>query len=288
MWLIFSLLAAVCFGTRGILYQWTSQKPMNRNLMLFGTFFTGSLVSLLFSLLFHSQWSTGVWMGVVMGVLSFCANGSMVKGFTVGKASLVAVLTALPPIVVVILAYFFWGEKLSLLQFLAFALIVGGVIMIRYSNDISLKHLQGAGWAMLATLFFGLNDLSGKQSTLLGADTFLTAFCMFTTGAICFAAWWLIDRRRPVIPTKASETSWTNKRTFLWGMVVGTTNVSGMFFILTAFKYGVTGLVSAVVAVNVLIILIYSRIFVKDKISRLELAGMITAILGILVIRIFQ
>ncbi len=288
MWLLLALSAAMCFGFRGVLYQWSSQKPMNRNLMLFGTFFTGTIVSLLFVLIFESEWTSGVWLGIVMGLLSFAGNGSMVKGFAVGKASLVAVLTALPPVVVIVMAFLLFGERLNWQQAIAFVCIVGGVIMIRYSNDLSWKQLNGAGWALLATLFFGFNDVTGKLSTLYEADIFLTSFWMFATGAVCFAVWWLIERRRPFFLTSLDQTAWPNKITFLWGMVVGLTNVSGMFFILNAFKYGVTGLVSAVVAVNVVIILLYSRFFVKDKVSRLELFGMIVALTGIMVIRIFQ
>ena len=37
MWLAYAALAAVCFGFRGILYQWTSQKRIERNLMPTGT-----------------------------------------------------------------------------------------------------------------------------------------------------------------------------------------------------------------------------------------------------------
>ena len=39
MWIIYALLAALFFGTRGVMYQWTSQKNLDRNLMLFGVFF---------------------------------------------------------------------------------------------------------------------------------------------------------------------------------------------------------------------------------------------------------
>ena len=46
MWLLFAGFSAIAFGLRGILYHWTSQKPINRNLMLLGVFSTGVILSL--------------------------------------------------------------------------------------------------------------------------------------------------------------------------------------------------------------------------------------------------
>ncbi|MNP60896.1 hypothetical protein D3C76_1560240 [compost metagenome] len=87
-----------------------------------------------------------------------------------------------------------------------------------------------------------------------------------------------------VPPMKGSH--WTERRTFLWGMLIGLTNFFGMIFIISAFEYGVTSLVSAVVAINVLIILLYTRVFVKVKFSRLEVTGMAVSLIGILALRL--
>lgn len=70
-------------------------------------------------------------------------------------------------------------------------------------------------------------------------------------------------------------------------MAIGFTNFFGMILIITAFKYGITGLVSAVVAMNVLLILLYTRIFVKEKFRRLEVIGMSICIVGMIALRIF-
>lgn len=82
-------------------------------------------------------------IGVQMGLFSFGANASMFKGFAVGKASLVAILTGLPSVVVVFVAYLIWDERLNIMQFLAFVIIVIGILVVRYSNDITLKICKG-------------------------------------------------------------------------------------------------------------------------------------------------
>lgn len=303
MWLTFSILAAFCFGLRGILYHWTSQQPLSRNLLLFGTFTSGAIINLAGAIMFSSEWTTACLVGVMMGLFSFGANASMFKGFAEGKASLVAILTALPPVFVVILALVFWNEQPQVMQWISFVIIVSGILLVRYSNDITLRNLQGAQWGLLAMILFAFNDLSGKWSTILSAELFPTMFFMFITGSICFGVWWMRDRRAEMQRRQqlaaaagqgsnsyiaaAQEASWSISKTFVVGLGVGITNAVGMMLLLTAFDLGKTGLVSAVSASSVLIVLLYTRFVVKEKFSRAEVAGISIAFAGIIIMRLF-
>ncbi len=288
MWIIYALLAALFFGIRGILYQWTSQKNLNRNLMLFGVFFVGFIISAISMYILDQQWYawTDVCVGLALGMGSFAANAALHKGFSVGKASLISILSGLPPLFVVLLAFLFWNETLTTQQLIGFIVIFVGLYTIRYSNDISFSNLQGAQWGLLAALFFAFNDLLGKQSTRLDADMFATLTLMFGLGSCLFALSWF--KNRNVIAYEDSETQprWSDIRTFSCGLVVGLTNFAGMMAILSAFAIGAAGLVSAVSAMNILIILLYSRIFLKESFSRQELLGLTAALVGILILRL--
>jgi len=300
MWIVYALVAAVIFGLRGVLYHWTSQRGLDRNLMLFGVFFTGVVVSLAFSLIERPAWTLPSLIGIGMGTFSFISNSSLYKGFAVGKASLVAFLTALPPALVVLFAYLLWGESLNGWQWAAFIALFAGVVMIRYSNDLSLRNLQGAQWGLLAMFCFAVTDLMSKQSTLAGADTLPTMFFMFATGSALFGVSWLLSRRRATaggsmvrsgsaVPSRAAgagPSGWSNGKTFLWGMAVGLTNAVGMIFILKAFALGKAGLVSAIGAMNILVILAYSRFFLKISLSKLEFGGILVAVAGIALLRV--
>jgi drug/metabolite transporter (DMT)-like permease len=286
MWLLFSVLAAMCFGLRGILYHWTSQQSLNRNVLLCGTFAMGAIVSLICALIWQQEWHISALIGIQMGLFSFGANASMFKGFAVGKASLVAILTGLPSVVVVLFAYILWGERLNFLQLFAFVVIVVGILFVRYSNDITLANLQGAGWGVIALFLFAGNDLSSKWTTLVHAALFPTLFYMFTTGTICFAIWWWRDKKQGSAQRATVNNKWTEGRTFLLGMAIGITNVVGMIMIIHGFAHGKTGLVSAVVALNVLIMLLYTRFILRDKFSKLEQSGLAIAMVGMLMMKL--
>ncbi|MFX3636780.1 MAG: EamA family transporter [Candidatus Pristimantibacillus sp.] len=309
IWLVYSILAACSFGMRGILYHWTSQQPLSRNALLCGTFFSGAVISLICAIATGQQWTLSALIGIQMGLFSFGANASMFKGFAVGKASLVAILTALPSVVVVIVAFAMWGETLNMMQFAAFAVIIAGVLLVRYSNDLSMKNLQGAQWGLLAMLLFAANDLSGKWSTMMEAPMFPTLVYMFASGTVCFGLWWLKDKKAEqtqaalagkrlnasegsgekavIASVNESPARWSSKRTFMTGMAVGITNAVGMMLIITAFDHGKAGLVSAVTALNVLIVLLYTRFVVKERFTRLETIGISTAFAGILFMRLY-
>ncbi|GIP33954.1 EamA family transporter [Paenibacillus sp. J2TS4] len=291
MWLVYASLACLFFGMRGILYQWTSQKPLDRNLLLFGVYLSGTLIAVGLSLILQPEWSPAVWIGLLMGVFSFTANAAMYKGFAVGKASLIAILAGLPPVVVVIMAYALWGEALTWGQGAAFLVIISGILLIRYSSDLSLSNLKGVQWGIITLISFGITDVASKQAMLWGGETIPTLVVMYATGMVLFFVSWLLSlkkTRAQAAQASNEETvpSWSFSKTILWGLVVGISNISGMLLILPAFKYGVTGLVSAVVAMNVLIILFYARLFLKEKFNKQETAGIVFAFCGMILLRL--
>lgn len=333
MWIAYASAAAICFGLRGILYQWTSQKPLDRSLMLLGVYLFGTIVSLTATSITGQPWTQGALMGLVMGLFSYISNASMYKGFAVGKTSLVAIITALPAVVVIAGAYVLWQETLNFGQIIAFVVILSGIVMIRYSNELSFSNLNGVQWAIIAMLGFAVTDLSSKQATIWSGFTFPTLALMYGTGTALFFSTWLRsvlkarsakelseagrsfqlaaaeaavsklagedgqgrkavlqagadDEGKPAILPYAADVRWSNGKTLLWGMVVGTTNISGMVLLMPAFKYGVTGLVSAISAMSVVLILLYARFILRDPFSRMETAGALLTLAGIIVLRL--
>ena len=291
MWIVFALLASLFFGIRGIMYQWTSQEKINRNLLLFGVFFVGFIISLSGMIIFEQQWYgwPDVAVGLALGIGSFAGNAFLHKGFSVGKTAIISILSGLTPLFVLVFAFLLWQETLTPLQLFGFCIIFIGLYIIRYSNDISINNLQGAQWGLLAALFFSFNDLLSKQSTRLEADTFATLTAMFSFGSLLFAISWLTSRKQD-LPVSSKNNNlqphWSGIKTFSAGLFIGLTNVAGMFSLISAFATGTTGLVSAISGMNILIILLYSRLVLKDSFTRQELIGLTTAFIGVIVLRL--
>jgi drug/metabolite transporter (DMT)-like permease len=160
MWLTLALAATVVFGLRGILYHWSALQPIDRNLVLLGTFATGALVCLSLGFILDQTWTGGSLVGLLMGLFTFGANMSVYQGFAAGKSSLPALFTSMSPVPVLLVSFLLWGETVNVRQLIAFIIIVTGVVLIRYAGRQSLQRLQGMRWGLLALLFFALGDLS--------------------------------------------------------------------------------------------------------------------------------
>ncbi|MDF2936722.1 MAG: hypothetical protein K0Q90_2095 [Paenibacillaceae bacterium] len=303
MWLLLAASAAVCFGLRGILYQWTSRQPADRNVLLFGVYACGAVVALGLNVFWGQSWTAGALVGIAMGLFSFVSNSAMHKGFAVGKASLVALLVGLPPLIVVLAAMLLWDEHLSMGQTLCFVVILGGGLLVKSAGGLSLRNMEGAQWGLLAMVTFAFTDLSSKQAALSGGETLPTLVLMYVTGSLLFAITAVFERKRQqagaaheAATLARKETAaaaeekqaprWSLSKTFGVGMAVGVTNISGMILMMPAMKMGVTGLVSAIIALNALIIMLYAWTILRERVKPLELAGMILAFAGVLALRL--
>jgi len=196
MWLWFATAAAVVFGIRGILYHWSAHQPIDRNLVLLGTFAFGTLVCLILALAFRQSWTDGSLYGLLMGLLTFGANLSMYKAFADGRSSLPALFMSLAPVPVLMYAFLVWGETLNIRQWIAFFIILVGVVFLRYSGRQSLRRLQGIKWGLSAMLFYAACDLANKQASFAGGEPFTTLTYMFFVASVMFGSWWRAGRNR--------------------------------------------------------------------------------------------
>lgn len=298
MWFVLAIGAALCFGLRGVLYQWTSQRPVEQSILLFGVYVSGALISMGINLYFNQPWNFEVWLGAFMGIFSFIANAAMFKGYAVGKASIIAIFTGFPPVVVALSAYILWGESLNIIQMIGFIILILSLFVIRYDREFKVGKLQGLKWGLLTMFFFGLTDVSSKQATLLEAKTLPVLTMMYGTGALGFAGLYLwngwkssrdnIEDGKLKIATNGRTTSrlWTKRRTLIWGLFIGISNVAGMVFLISAFRLGTTSLVSAISSMNIVIVLLYARIYLKERLGLRVGIGLTLALVGVLVLRL--
>lgn len=308
MWFMFAIAASACFGIRGILYQWTSQRPVERNLLFVGVYLSGVIVSLLLNWQAKQPWNEGIELGVLMGIFSFAANASLYRGYEVGRASVVAFFSALSPLVVVLAAYLLWSEAPGVIQGIGFGIVVLALVIVRYGQDLRSGQLRGWGWGTLAMLLYSFTDLSSKQSVLVGASMLPVLTMMFVTGTVLFLGMYVVDQVRKsrgnnevgagTDPEKqqtasATRTStrtpaavWSIPHTLSWGMTVGLTNIAGMVLMLNALQEGITGIVSAITAMSVIVVILYARFYLKETMSRREALGILLAFAGIVVLRL--
>lgn len=131
-WLTLSLIAMMCWGVWSLL-----TKVAFDHFNWYQVLITTSLVSILTSLLLYFHFrpafnihSPGFFYAVFAGVASSIAVVAFYMALSRGKATIIVPLTALYPVVTIILSRLFLHERTTLLQSLGIALAIIAILLI--------------------------------------------------------------------------------------------------------------------------------------------------------------
>ncbi|WP_145146174.1 DMT family transporter [Paenibacillus xylanexedens] len=296
MWFVAAIGAAFFFGLRGILYQWTSQRSIDRNLLFIGIYISSTILVLILNSILNQPWSKGIWFGLLMGIFSFLANTFSHKGYAVGRASVIAFFSSLTPVLVVLFAALLWGEALTPSQLTGFSIITLSLIIVRYRKDTQGGNkYRGWQFGFLSIIFYSFTDLSSKQSLLEEASILPVLTTMFATSTVLFSGAYFIKKSsldsleqesspKPI----QNDTYWTNFNILLLGTGIGLVNVLAMILKLVAFDSGVTGVVSSIIGLSIVVILLYARVHLKEAMTRTEISGVVIALIGVIVLKWVQ
>jgi transporter family protein len=136
-WLFYALMATLCWGVVGLLQKLGTNRISPRSLLIWLVVgFTALL-----PLLWHGGALTGLgWRTLSIGLLSGAANGlgswALFEALERGaKASVAVPLTALYPLVTIVLARTFLAEALTFRQWIGIAMAVAGGAMLSYEAE---------------------------------------------------------------------------------------------------------------------------------------------------------
>jgi uncharacterized membrane protein len=220
--------------------------------------------------MFAHPWAAFV--GVLLGAVNAAATLCLYKGFEVGRLSIVSPIASTAPVVAILLAVAFLGEDLTLQRLVAISLVMLGVILVSIQasgKNVSEQLAKGTAYAILfmllgGTLLFGLKPVSST----LGA--FLPVLIMRWTGVPVLAAPLLFARStRPrsgalrLIVTVAFFDTFANVA-YTLGVSLGT----------VAIVSPLGGMFSAITVLLAWVIL-------KERLSRHQMVGFATIILGV-------
>lgn len=145
-WVLYSCIAVVCWGVVGLLQKLGTNRISSRSLLIW---LIVGFIALLPLLWRESSLSGLDWRVIAVGLLGGAANGfgswalfaSLEKG---AKASVAVPLTALYPLVTIVLARTFLAETLTLRQCAGIALAIAGGALLSYETaEETLKPESG-------------------------------------------------------------------------------------------------------------------------------------------------
>lgn len=201
------------------------------------------------------------------------------KGFELGNVSTVAATMNLWAVFTMVFAFIFMGQRLSTIQTLGVLMIISGVTLASLSwSDIKNQGFQlssGVKEAVLGAFFFGtfwnISEIISEEVGWL----LTTLFVKF--GLVLFLLIFSFLVKREISLTK------TSTKTKYTVVLMGIIEACAIAVVNYGLTIGDAILITPIASALSIVTITLAIVFLKDKITKLQGLGIITAIVGIIV-----
>ena len=201
------------------------------------------------------------------------------KGFEIGNVSIVAATMNLWAVFTMLFAFIFMGQRLSTIQSIGVLMIISGVTLASLNwSDIRNQRFQlssGVKETVLGAFFFGVFwNISEVISEEIGW-LLTTLFVKF--GIIVFLLLFSFLRKRELDLTKAAT------KTKCMVVLMGIIEAGAVAIVNYGLTIGDAILITPIASALSIVTITLAIIFLKDKVTKFQGIGIITAIAGIIV-----
>ena len=283
-WLLYTLTAATCWGIWGVLSKGPSRELSGWMTQILFTF--ALVPSVIFAALSKNvrvgtDKPRGLFWGFVSGLIAAAGNIFFYLALEAGADTAIAVpLTNIYPLVTIVLAYFWFKDRLNLIQGGGILIAVAAIILLSgEANNLGdplaiLRRIGLTPWMLYslgAMVCWGVFSATQKVSTNhVSAELSYLAWC---AAFIPIAIW--------IVATK--PLNWSMSAPMVWsGLAAGALNSFGVIAAFAAYRYeGKAAIVTPLAAaLQPIVTIILALIFLGEKIGLLEGAGIVLAILA--------
>jgi transporter family protein len=252
----------------------------------FKSFFWSQLAGLIFALLlifvFTISLNVPILVIILLPIAAIVYSAGYLfffKGFEIGNVSIVAATMNLWAVFTMLFAFIFMGQRLSTIQSLGVFMIISGVTLASLNwSDIRNQRFQlssGVKETALGAFFFGVFwNISEVISEEIGW-LLTTLFVKF--GIILFLLLFSFLIKRELDLTKATT------KTKCMVVLMGIIEAGAVAIVNYGLTIGDAILITPIASALSIVTITLAIIFLKDKVTKLQGLGIITAIAGIIV-----
>jgi drug/metabolite transporter (DMT)-like permease len=283
-WLIYALVAASCWGVWGVLAKGPSRE------------LSGWMTQLLFTVALipsavvawrskHRPTGTdkprGLFWGFISGLLAAAGNIAFYLALEKGAETAIAIpLTNVYPLVTLVIAWFWFKERLNGIQALGILVAVAAILLLsgearHLANPGELLRRIGLnawmGYTLAAMFFWGVFSATQKLSTnYVSAELSYLAWC---AAFLPIAAWILLTK----------DLNWNMSGAMVAsGLAAGALNGFGVIAAFAAYRAeGKASVVTPLAAAGQPVVtVILALVFLGERVGGLEVAGVVLAIVA--------
>jgi transporter family protein len=249
------------------------------------TFFWSQLAGLFFALLLISVFPITLNIPILIIFLIpvaslFYSAGYLffMKGFEIGNISIVAATMNLWAVFTILIAFIFMGQRLSTAQSIGVLMIISGAILASINwTDIKNRRFQlssGVKETALGAFFFGAFwNISEVISENIG---WLQTTLFVKIGIILFLLLLSFFMKREINLTKATT------KTKLMVVLMGIVEAGAVAIVNFGLTIGDAILITPIASALSIVTITMAIIFLKDRVTKLQVVGIVTAVSGII------
>ena len=197
---------------------------------------------------------------------------------TLGNIGLISPIISSNPIITVVLALLFLGEKLNLVSSMGILLTLTGVITLSISGNIKLKPEKWAFLAILVSLGYGISGYLEKIS--LGQINHATFLMLLSLAQITVIILW-----KPFYRSKKPLTIKIGPGLIYSVLGIILFNIGNIAYF-TALEKGLASVIVPLSNTSVVITVILSVIILKEKIRLHQVIGILLVISGVILVNL--
>jgi len=249
---------------------------------LFWSQLAGLASIFLLAIVFRSSVNVPVWviiLSIIAAILYSAGYLFFFKGFEIGNVSIIAATMNLWTVFTMLFAFIFMGQRLSTMQTLGVLMIIFGATLASLNwSEIRNQRFQlsaGVKEAVFGAFFFGVFwNVSEIISEKVGW-LFTTLFVKF--GIILFLVIFSLPAKQKIGLDKTSSKT----KTII--LLMGVIEAGAVALVNYGLTIGDAILITPIASALSIVTITLAIIFLKDKITKIQGLGIVTAIVGIIV-----
>jgi drug/metabolite transporter (DMT)-like permease/endonuclease YncB( thermonuclease family) len=199
-----------------------------------------------------------------------------------GPISIISPIFSTAPVFTAVFSYFLLKEVLTFPQICAVIVTVVGVILLSVPHAKEhLTHVRSwIFYTILLTLAFSFETIASKYVIdVSGNGAFMILFAFGQAATV--AGWYIISPPKKIIPK-------IHHRYFFPSLVGVFMFNAGTITWALALEHNLASLVAALSNLYIVVLVVFSALYLKEKIIRRQYVGIILVILGVIFVNIFQ
>ena len=202
-----------------------------------------------------------------------------------GQLSITGTILGVYPLFVILFSLFINHEHLSLLQSVFIGLTIAGVLIVSFPKKMDKKDLRKRSfilWALAGAIAVGLSDALTKHSidqSSAGTFLFALAFAQIPVSMVYLS----LEKQSLKQFSKIIH----RIKVYQFSVYGALLNTLTLVFLFLAFQYTLASIASPIGAAYPGMIIILSVIFLKEKVSKKDLLGLLVTMVGVIGISYF-